>query len=405
MYVSHLALLDFRSYAQVDLEFEPGINVLVGHNGAGKTNLIEAIGYLATLSSHRVAADQALIKQGAERAMIRGRVVRGDRSQILEVEIINGKANRARINRGAPGRAAEILGILKTVVFAPEDLVLVKGDPGDRRRFLDQLSLLISPRMAVVFTDYDRILRQRSALLKSAMTARRAKRTPDLSTLDIWDVKLAQAGAQIMALRQRLQVALSPHIARAYAQVSSGPCDAKVYYRASSYAYLDPDLDTDGLCQDVADIERDLMAALESVRERELDRGVCLVGPHRDELFLELNGLPVKGYASHGESWSFALALRLASFELMRQGPGQHGDAPLPHSLAEYWWTDLHQDTEPVLILDDVFAELDGKRRVALAQLAQSARQVIITAAVAQDVPADLKGITITVNQGVVTRD
>lgn len=401
MHISHLALLDFRSYEQVDLEFEPGINVLVGRNGAGKTNLIEAIGYLATLSSHRVAADQALIRQSADRAMIRGKVVRGERSQILEIEIINGKANRSRINRGAPGRAVDILGILKTVVFAPEDLVLVKGDPGDRRRFLDELTVLISPKMSQVFSDYDRVVRQRSALLKSAMGARRAHRTPDLSTLDIWDAKLAQTGSQIMALRQRLTVALQPHISAAYSQVSTEPCEAKISYKASAYSVLDPGTATAGLEQDASQIEKDLMHALTLVREKELDRGVCLIGPHRDELLLELNGLPVKGYASHGESWSYALALRLASYQLMTLGP-QDGVAK---GLAPYWWTESTEDTEPVLILDDVFAELDGYRRKALAKLASSAKQVIITAAVFEDIPEELSGVTIHVAQGTVSRE
>lgn len=401
MHISHLALLDFRSYEQVDLEFEPGVNVLVGRNGAGKTNLIEAVGYLATLSSHRVAADQALIRQGADRAMIRGRVVRGERSQILEIEIINGKANRSRINRGAPGRAVDILGILKTVVFAPEDLVLVKGDPSDRRRFLDELTMLISPKMSQVFSDYDRVIRQRSALLKSAMSARRARRTPDLSTLDVWDAKLAQTGSQIMALRQRLVVALQPHIAAAYSQVSTEPCEAKLSYKASAYSVLDPDIATAGLEQETAQIEQDLMHALALVREKELDRGVCLIGPHRDELLFELNGLPVKGYASHGESWSFALALRLASYQLMTLGP-QNGGAV---GLASYWWTDSTEDTEPVLILDDVFAELDGYRRKALAKLAGAAKQVIITAAVFEDIPEELSGITIHVANAAVSRE
>lgn len=401
MYISHLALLDFRSYAQADLEFTPGINVLVGKNGAGKTNLIEAVGYLATLGSHRVAADQALIRQGAERAMVRGKINRGDRAQILEIEIINGKANRSRVNRGAPGRAADILGILKTVVFAPEDLVLVKGDPGDRRRFLDELTLLISPRMSGVFTDYDRIVRQRSALLKSAMTARRARKTPDLSTLDIWDAKMAQTGAQIIALRQRITNALLPHVAHEYAQVSSGKCAAKISYRASLYSILHPDDDTAGWSQEIPEIEQEFIAALAQVRERELDRGVCLVGPHRDELYLELNGLPVKGYASHGESWSYALALRLASYRLMTQGP-DHEDTS-ESGLAAHWWTGSTQDTEPVLILDDVFAELDGARRQALAQVAASAKQVIITAAVFADIPPELVGNTLYVGNGKIS--
>lgn len=401
MFVSHLSLMDFRSYSHVDLELEPGVNVLVGHNGQGKTNLVEAIGYVATLGSHRVAADLALIRAGSPRAMIRSKVVRGDRSATIEIEIVNGKANRARVNRGAPGRPSEALGILKTVLFAPEDLVLVKGDPDARRRFLNELMIFISPRMSSVLSDYDRVIKQRSALLKSAVAASKARRSFDISTLDIWDAKLAQLGAQIMAFRQRLVSSLRPYVHSSYDEVSLSQSVAQIEYSSSVSLTLAtisgesvapaPEL------QDIADIELDILAALKVVQRKELERGVCLVGPHRDEVEMALNGLPVKGYASHGESWSFALALRLASYRLMTDGPEADG---LNDQLSQYWWTDSDVDTEPVLILDDVFAELDTRRRTQLAKMISGARQVIITAAVLEDIPKELSGTVFNVSRG-----
>jgi len=417
MYVSHLSLLDYRSYEHVDVEFQPGVNILVGQNGQGKTNLAEAIGYVATLGSHRVATDFALIRAGAQRAMIRSRIVRGDRAQTVEVEIINGKANRARINRGTPGRATDALGILKTVLFAPEDLVLVKGDPDARRRFLNELTVFISPRMSAVMSDYDRVIKQRSALLKSAIAARKSHREADLSTLDIWDAKLANLGAQIMAFRQRLVVALRPYVHAGYDEVSMSQSIAHIRYESSVASVLaseakqsafrvasdegveDPQSISDLGIQEVAEIEAELLEALQIVRPRELDRGVCLVGPHRDEVEMTLNGLPVKGYASHGESWSFALALRLASYRLMTDGPAGQDTSD---SLSQYWWTDSDVDTEPVLILDDVFAELDAKRRRQLSSVIANARQVIITAAVVEDIPEGLEGKIFHVSSGTV---
>lgn len=402
MYVSHLSLLDFRSYSHVDVEFQPGVNVLVGQNGQGKTNLAEAIGYVATLGSHRVAADVALIRAGAQRAMIRSRIVRGERSATVEIEIVNGKANRARINRGTPGRPADALGILKTVLFAPEDLVLVKGDPDARRKFLNELMIFISPRMSSVLSDYERIIKQRSALLKSAAGFGRSSKKLDLSTLDIWDAKLAQLGAQIMAFRQRLVVALRPYIHNSYDEVSLSQSTARIDYKSSVGNVLadQDDEQQPSETQPVEDIELDILRALAQVRAKEIERGVCLVGPHRDDVSMSLNDLPVKGYASHGESWSFALALRLASYQLMTHGPD--ADAS-DDQLSAYWWTDSDVDTEPVLILDDVFAELDTKRRSQLAQMITNARQVIITAAVADDIPAQLSGRVLRVNQGTVT--
>lgn len=395
MYVAHLSLTDFRSYAQVELPLEPGITALVGPNGQGKTNLVEALGYVATLGSHRVPTDAALVRAGTTRAVVRAKVVRElepgqPRSSLVEIEVTPGKANRARVNGGSPTRARDVLGILRTVLFAPEDLSLVKGDPDGRRRFLDDLLVQLTPRVAGVIADYDRVLRQRSALLKSAGAARRGGGA-DLRTLDVWDAKLAQTGAQIIVARRNLVRSLAPHVDRAYAQVSAGQGAAIVTYKAS----LDAVLETDDETASVDLVEAQLLEAMGRLRTKEIERGVSLVGPHRDDLVLTLGGLPAKGYASHGESWSFALALRLASYELLTHG--DEGD--------DGWGGgDWGPDGEPVLILDDVFAELDARRRDRLAELVAPARQVLITAAVADDVPAPLAGARVDVMGGEVAR-
>lgn len=396
MYVAHLSLTDFRSYPQVELPLEPGITALVGPNGQGKTNLVEAVGYVATLGSHRVASDAALVRAGTSRAVVRAKVVRDARSTLVEVEITPGKANRSRINGGSPGRARDVLGILRTVVFAPEDLALVKGDPDGRRRFLDDLLVQLTPRIAGVLGDYERVLRQRSALLKSAAAATRARSGADLRTLDVWDAKLAQTGAQVVVARQALVAALRPRAADAYERVSSGQGRLGLAYRSS----LDPAAGQDDPAPTVAAdagverVEAGLLEAMGRVRSKEIERGVCLVGPHRDDLVLTLGDLPAKGYASHGESWSVALALRLASYTLLTHGVDDAGA----------WSADWGPDGEPVLILDDVFAELDTRRRERLAELVAGARQVLVTAAVPQDVPEPLAGARVDVMGGEVAR-
>lgn len=420
MYVSHLSLLDFRSYTHVDVEFAPGINALVGPNGQGKTNLVEAVGYVATLGSHRVASDAALVRAGAARAMVRSRIVRGDRASVVEIEITPGKANRARLNRSPVQRPRDVLGIARTVLFAPEDLVLVKGDPDARRRYLDELTVLLVPKTAGTLADYDRVLKQRSALLKSAGAARRSASAPDLRTLDVWDAKLAQIGARIIVLRQSLVAALRPHVQTAYEQVSSGQGEAVVSYKSSLEAAEaqseHPGLVVDdavehgaaiggsGLDAAHARVEARMIEAMGRLRSKEIERGVCLVGPHRDDLVLTLGGLPAKGYASHGESWSFALALRLASYRLLTDGP-EAPDVPGGGEQDEsFWFAESGPDTEPVLILDDVFAELDTRRRGRLADLVSGAGQVLITAAVAEDIPEQLVGTRLDVMGGAVTR-
>ncbi|HUX69773.1 MAG TPA: DNA replication/repair protein RecF [Cellulomonadaceae bacterium] len=424
MYVSHLSLTDFRSYRAVDLPLEPGVTALVGPNGQGKTNLVEAVGYVATLGSHRVPTDAALVRAGCARAVVRAKVVRGDRTRLAEIEITSGKANRARINGSPVPRVRDVLGVLRTVLFAPEDLGLVKGDPDGRRRFLDELAVLVTPRMSGVIADYDRIVRQRSALLKSAAAASRGGM--DLRTLDVWDTKLARSGAEILSMRMALVHALDPYVSHAYEQVSSGQGAADISYRSSLDASItDPGDDrADGGTGDTVSrgtvttelLEAQLMDAMGRLRSREIERGVCLVGPHRDDLTLTLGGLPAKGYASHGESWSFALALKLASYRLLTDGVAQHRNEAAERSeqpggtpsggasSGDLWIADLGDDGEPVLILDDVFAELDVRRRDRLAELVAPARQVLITAAVVDDVPERLDGARVDVMDGVVTR-
>jgi DNA replication and repair protein RecF len=384
VHLTRLALTDFRSYAELSLELGAGVSIFTGPNGEGKTNLVEGIGYLATLGSHRVATDAPLVRQGAERAVLRAGVNAVNGSALVEVEVNPGRANRVRLNRVALPRPRDILGTVRTVLFAPEDLALVKGDPGDRRRFLDDLLVATAPRYAGLRADYERVLRQRTALLKSAggkAHLRGPARESVRATLDVWDAQLARTGAPLLAGRMRLVAALRPHVQAAYEVVSGGRPG-----EASGMSYRSSALNNDEGFEDVtpvetAQLETAMLKALDGVRASELDRGVCLVGPHRDELELSVSGMPARGYASHGESWSLALALRLASFTLLRQG---------------------HED--PVLMLDDVFAELDTGRRDRLAGLVAGADQVLITAAVPADVPDVLAGARFDVRSGVISR-
>ena len=376
MHLAHLSVVDFRSYAAVELPLERGVTALVGPNGQGKTNLVEAVGYLATLGSHRVASDAPLVRGGAERAIVRGQVVRDGRSLLVEVEINPGKANRARINKAPVQRPRDVLGLLRTVLFAPEDLALVKGDPSDRRHFLDDLLVARTPRLASVRADYDRVLKQRNALLKTAGLSRRTG-GPDLRTLDVWDTHVSRVGSELLAARIELVEELRPLVEKSYAAVALG--DSRSVSVGIDYlSSLGPDV---ALTADRDMLAAALGAALAGVRSEELDRGITLVGPHRDELVLKLGENPARGYASHGESWSLALALRLGSYDLLCADGG-----------------------EPVLILDDVFAELDADRRDRLAQLVAPAEQVLITAAVVADVPELLAGARVDVMDGQVHR-
>jgi DNA replication and repair protein RecF len=374
MRVSRLALHDFRSYADVDIELSAGAVAFVGANGQGKTNLVEAIGYLATGDSHRVSSDAPLVRVGGERAVVRADVVRGDRTAVLETEITPGKANRARVNGSVLPRSRDLIGVVRAVLFAPEDLALVKGDPSDRRRFLDTLLVMQSPRLAGVRADYERVLRQRNTLLKSARG-----RNVGLETLDIWDEKLAALGGEIVARRLALLDQLEPFLRLAHGRVTAMADTARQAVNADYAARWT----LPAQARETAEVKAAMLAEMRVRSRDERDRGISLVGPHRDEVDLRIGGLPAKGYASHGESWSLALALRLASFELLR------ADA----------------DEDPILILDDVFAELDSDRREQLAGLVGDAEQVLVTAAVAADVPKRLAGERFTVAGGKVTRD
>jgi DNA replication and repair protein RecF len=373
MYVRRVELTDFRSYERVAVDLDPGVTVLVGQNGMGKTNLVEALGYVATLDSHRVATDAPLVRAGATSSVIRCAIVHDGRELLVELEIVPGRANRARLNRSPVRRAREVLGALRMVLFAPEDLELVRGDPSERRRYLDDLLVARQPRYAGVRADYDRVVKQRNALLRTAYLTRKVggSRGQDLSTLAVWDQHLAQHGAELLAGRLELVTALAPHVTKAYDAVAAGRMSASIAY-ASKLGEVTADRSA---------LEGALLASLAERRPAEIERGVTLVGPHRDDLTLTLGDLPAKGYASHGESWSFALALRLAAYDLLRS-----------------------DHVEPVLVLDDVFAELDTGRRDRLAALVAEAAQLIVTCAVPEDVPSTLTGARYDVGLGTVTR-
>ncbi|MBR5951244.1 MAG: DNA replication/repair protein RecF [Actinomycetaceae bacterium] len=394
MYLSHLALNDFRSYEHAVIEFDKGVTTFIGSNGNGKTNIVEAIGYLSTLSSHRVSTDTALVRQGTQAAVVQARLMHKDHPTTLEVEIYAGRANRARINRSQT-KPSQLLGIVKSVVFAPEDLSLVRDEPAVRRRFLDDLMIQQRPRMAKVKADYDKVLKQRGALLKTLSSKRWRGMAIDEGALEVWNIQLAELGGQIMAERARIISTLRPAIAHYYEKVAGGDKTARIDYKVSA----DKDMWTMPSAYDIynsqtaaSDIEsheeelsdpsnntKCLMHALERQQAKEIERGANLVGPHRDDLVLSLATFPTKGYASHGETWSFVLALRLAGWKILKE-----------------------DDEQPILILDDVFAELDATRRDRLAEIAGDIEQVFITAAVDEDVPMRLGGRHYRVAPGVV---
>lgn len=366
MRVSHVALDDFRSYRHAVVEFAPGTTVLLGSNGQGKTNLVEAVSYLSAFSSHRVSAEQALVRLplSPDEAQPGGAVVRvrlvtaGERETVIELEIVRGKANRAKVNR-TQVRPREVLGLLKSVVFSPEDLQIVRGDPQVRRQFLDDLLIQQHPLIAQVKSDFDKVARQRAALMKSAQSQLRRGFTPDFSTVEVWDDTFAQLSAQLSLARVGLVEELRGPAAHAYEEIGGSPRKLDIEFLASQ-----------GNCPvggDLATVAGELKEILASSRMKEAERGVNLFGAHRDDLKLTLGGMPVKGYASHGETWSVALSLRLGAFELL----SRDGDTP-------------------ILILDDVFAELDSSRRAGLTRMITEAEQVLITAAVADDVPQEL---------------
>jgi DNA replication and repair protein RecF len=376
VYVRHLQLGSFRSWERVDLALGPGPTVFVGRNGEGKTNLVEAVGYLATMSSHRVSSDAPMVRHGDSQAVVRAALRRGDRELLVEIEINPGRANRVRVNRAPLPRPRELLGLVRTVLFAPEDLSLVRGDPTERRRFIDELLVTRTPRLAGVRADYDRVLKQRNALLKTARMARGKA----IETLDVWDGHLTDVGGQLLAARVQLVADLAPHMARSYADVAgAGASVAGLGY--SSTVPLAGDgsaLQPGATLPTAAELTAAMRERVAERRDDELDRGMTLVGPHRDDVVLHLGPAPAKGFASHGESWSLALALKLATFALLRA-----------------------DGEDPILVLDDVFATLDAERRAALATVARSAEQTLITAAVVDDVPVELRGTRVEVGDGI----
>jgi len=373
VYLSSIALKDFRSYEDLQLALEPGVTVFIGSNGYGKTNIIEAVGYLTTLSSHRVSTDAPLVLAGADRAYLKAVVENQGRSTLLELEINPSRANRARVNQNAQRSAREIIGHLRSVLFAPEDLSLVKGDPSERRKFLDNLLVLRTPRYAGVSADYERVLKQRNALLKSA-TGMRKVDVSALSTLDVWDQQLIMHGSELILARMELVASLGEPVADNYAHLAQGHETSLTYFGSiwKSGVSGEPQVSMPTL----DDIVAQFRAAVQEVRKHEFDRGLTLVGPHRDDLLLTLRNQPVKGYASQGEAWSFALALKLASYDTLRS-----------------------DGIQPVLILDDVFSELDTSRREHLSALIAHNEQILITAAVPEDLPPGLDGRRVSITR------
>jgi DNA replication and repair protein RecF len=393
MHVRHLSVVDFRSWPSAELSLVPGPVALVGPNGQGKTNLLEAVHYLSTLGSHRASSDAALVRAGAERAVIRAAAVAQGagasssgtaRELRVEVEIVPGRTNRAKLGNAALPRPRDILGALRTVLFAPEDLAVVAGDPAERRRYLDELAISRRPRLAAARADYERVLKQRATLLKTAGLARHGPGEAQLGALDAWDAQLAGYGAEVLHARLVTLADLGPHVTTAWTQLAPGAAPIAAGYQTSLAALVpavgDPEL------VPTADVLRDALAEqITRMRTAELERGVNLVGPHRDDIELRIGPLPARSHASHGESWTIALALRLASYELLRADELPGGS--------------------PILLLDDVFAHLDDERREQLALAAGKAEQAIVTAASASDVPGNLHGLRLRVAAGQVVAD
>ncbi|OII31623.1 DNA replication/repair protein RecF [Curtobacterium sp. MMLR14_010] len=388
MHVDHLQLTDFRNYRQAEVDFARGPNLFVGRNGQGKTNLVESIAYLSTLGSHRVPTDAALVRQGCNAAIVRARLAHEDRSILAEVQINRSGSNRAQVNRSAI-KPRELPRYCTSVLFAPEDLALVRGEPSGRRRMLDELLVQIAPRMQGVIADYDRTLRQRNTLLKSARNS--GAKAGSLSTLEVWDERLVAFGSEIIAARDHLTRRLAPFVAESYSMVAGERHEASITGVLSvrggdpeDASATDPVLGTPDEPVTVPAAAEAFRQALERRRRDELDRGLTLAGPHRDDVLFTLNGLPARGYASHGESWSFALAIQLASASILR-AESSLGD--------------------PIIILDDVFAELDESRRERLGTAVADYEQVLITAAVFGDVPGQLAAHTVRIEAGTIVTD
>ena len=356
MRLNSISLHDFRNHENLDLSFNPGTTTIVGRNGRGKTNIVEAVNYLATLGSHRVSQDGPLIKQGLTTATIGAKVSKHQREAVVELTINYPGANRVTLNGNALPKVRDVLGLVSTVIFSPEDLELVKGDPAARRRYLDEFSTLMAPRFAGIRSDYDRTLKQRNALLKSA--GRRQLNETARTTLAAWDEQLITNGAALIFGRLENLKKLEPFLEEHGKTISANSEPLQINYSSSW-------LRTQNI--DLPEIENNLRDSIRERQSEEVDRGITLVGPHRDDLEILLSDMPAKGYASHGQSWSIALAMRLATFSVLR----------------------IHDD-DPILILDDVFAELDERRRTRLSSAIEGVEQTLITAAVEEDVPKGL---------------
>lgn len=374
MYLRELSLRDFRSWPSCELELRPGITIFEGRNGYGKTNIVEAIGYLAHLGSHRVSQDAPLVRHTKPTARISATAVQDDRELTVHMLLAAKGKNQAQINRTRLQSPREALGVVRSVLFSPEDLALVRGEPAERRRYLDDILISRQPRIAGVRADYDKVLRQRNGLLKQAWQSLKRGYGADegaLSTLDVWDAQLAWLGAQLLAARLELTAELQNLVAQHYAAIAPESRPASLEYRSSvdiSALMADSQLaDASNQVPDVELLEAALLAGLAQMRDKEIERGQSLCGPHRDDLALLLGEYPAKGFASHGETWSFALSLRLAEFSILRA-----------------------RGSDPILILDDVFAELDARRREHLVHAVQGVEQVLITAAVGDDLPENL---------------
>jgi DNA replication and repair protein RecF len=381
MHIKHLSLSNFRNYSTLELPLQPGVNLLVGRNGQGKTNLVEAIFYAATLNSHRVSGYLPLVKHQQDKAVMRILAGFEDRENLIELELNVSGSNRARINRSDTLRVRDVLGLVSAVIFSPEDLDIVKRDPSNRRAFIDDLLVQLTPRLAGVFSDYDRVLKQRNTLLKTSRNL--PKDSPGLDTLAAWDDSLIKLGTEIIAFRQDLIKRIAVPLLSSYEAIADEKNNPSIKYKSSLTGsnIVEPEVFVEDflVTSDREEIETQFRTKLELVKSKELERGISLVGPHRDDLVLYLGDYPAKGFVSHGESWSYALALKLASAQLLRE-EARAGD--------------------PILILDDVFAELDSTRRTRLANLVSDNEQVLITAAVVEDVPAELSANRIFVTAG-----
>ena len=366
MWVRSVDVEDFRSYDKAHVDWESGAVILCGPNGRGKTNLVEAVGYAAGLTSHRVSTDSALVRVGQERAVIRLGVVIAGRDTAIDLQINPGKANQVRVNGAPLPRSRDVLGIFRCVTFAPEDLRLAKGEPVDRRRVLDGLIVQASPRYAAVRADFDKALKQRNALLRSGTSM--AKSDFEAS-LRVWDDRYLPPAAELTWGRINAVRRLKEPMAAAYRAISPVADTCAIKYSSSVAGLAE--------ASSLPELTALLAAALAERQPEELRRGSTLVGPHRDDLAIRLNDMPARTHASHGESWSLALGLRLASFTVL---------------------TDIGEEP-PVLILDDVFAELDQQRRSRLVAAISSAEQVLVTAAVESDIPVELVGQRWSVDQ------